>query len=176
MGNRAVITFDENPTPESIGVYLHWNGGAESIYPFLQALDHYKVRDNCDKPYQLARFVQIVANFFGSTTSLGVGRLKELDCTNGNNGVYVVSRDNGKLTVKRSEGEFIGPLRTFRSFWTKAKVAAEKKQALAHSYNVPDPAKPEVKTLFQSLLEKNDPLFKEEESAVRKLDPVTSTI
>ena len=39
----------------------------ESVYPFLEALDLYEVRDDSDPTYQLARFVQIVANFFGGT-------------------------------------------------------------------------------------------------------------
>jgi len=159
MGNRAVITFEENPTPESIGVYLHFNGGPESVYTFLQALDHYHVRDNQDQEYQLARVVQIIANFLGGTISIGVGKLQRLDCT-GNHGVYVVNRLNGKLKVRRSDGEFIGPLRTFRKFWRVAKVAAEKKAALAHAYNLLDPTKPESKTLLDQIKAVNDSHFK----------------
>lgn len=35
MGNRAVISFDENDN--ATGVYLHWNGGPESVLAFLAA-------------------------------------------------------------------------------------------------------------------------------------------
>ena len=34
MGNRAVITTQEYLTnPDTIGVYLHWNGGRDSVRP-----------------------------------------------------------------------------------------------------------------------------------------------
>ena len=36
MGNRAVITTQEYLTnPDTIGVYLHWNGGRDSVQAFL---------------------------------------------------------------------------------------------------------------------------------------------
>jgi hypothetical protein len=35
MGNRAVISFSEAKT--ATGIYLHWNGGPESILAFLDA-------------------------------------------------------------------------------------------------------------------------------------------
>ena len=102
MGNRAVITFDKKPTLESIGIYLHWNGGPESVLAFLEAANKFAVRDGNDQPYQLARVIQLIGNFFGGTTSLGVDKLKNLDCSNGNNGVYSVSRNNGKITIRQS--------------------------------------------------------------------------
>ena len=40
MGNRAVIT-----TPDKkIGVYLHWNGGRDSVEGFLQTCKKYGFR------------------------------------------------------------------------------------------------------------------------------------
>lgn len=102
MGNRAVVTFDEKPNPNSIGIYLHWNGGAESVLAFLEAADRLDVRDNNDASYQLARVVQIIGNYFGGTTSVGVGRLRELDCDNGDNGTFAVSRNKGTTTIKHS--------------------------------------------------------------------------
>ena len=71
-----------------------------------------------------------------------------------------MNRLNGKLKVRRSDGEFIGPLRTFRKFWRVAKVAAEKKAALAHAYNLLDPTKPESKTLLDQIKAVNDSHFK----------------
>lgn len=50
----------------------------------------------------MARFVQIVANFFGGTCSVGVGRLEDLDCNNGDNGVFRVTREAGKLEIAQS--------------------------------------------------------------------------
>lgn len=102
MGNRAVVTFDENPTPQSVGIYLHWNGGAESVLAFLEAADKFGVRDNGDPAYQLARVTQIIANFFGGTLCLGVDTLANLDTHNGDNGVFAVSRSGGKITMRQS--------------------------------------------------------------------------
>lgn len=128
MGNRAVITFDQNPTGNSVGVYLHWNGGAESVYGFVKALDKYKVRDSSDASYQLARFIQIVGNFFGGTTSVGVDLLKNLDCDNGDNGLFVVTREGEKREIKQCKGtSFNGPF-----------TALNMEALAAHGYNVPD--------------------------------------
>src|ERR1039458_1401326 len=102
MGSRAVITFDKKPTPDSLGIYLHWNGGPESVLAFLEAANQLNVRIG-DDGYEFARVVQIIANFFGGTTSIGVGHLKTLDCGNGNNGLFIVSRAGGKITIRQSK-------------------------------------------------------------------------
>jgi len=36
MGNRAVVCFDEY-NDDAIGIYLHWNGGRDSVEAFLMA-------------------------------------------------------------------------------------------------------------------------------------------
>src|ERR1039457_4504860 len=102
MGSRAVVTFDKKPTPDSLGIYLHWNGGPESVLAFLEAANKLDVRIG-DDSYGFARVVQIIANFFGGTTSIGVGQLKTLDCDNKDNGVFIVSRANGKITIRQSK-------------------------------------------------------------------------
>ena len=93
MGNRAVIAFgDQNPN--NVGIYLHWNGGRESIEGFMRAAKELGVRDpSYDKPYCVARIAQIIGNFFGGTCSIGVDILNNLDCDNGDNGVFVVGPD-----------------------------------------------------------------------------------
>lgn len=86
MGNRAVITTEE----ERIGVYLHWNGGRDSVEGFLavcKELGHRPPEDDC---YGFARLCQVVGNFFGGTTSLGIDTLDHLDCDNGDNGMYII--------------------------------------------------------------------------------------
>lgn len=86
MGNRAVVTVKGS----KVGVYLHWNGGRESIEAFLRAAKDLGVRDPVsDTSYFYARFTQIVANFFGGTLSVGVDSLTKLD-TSGDNGVFVI--------------------------------------------------------------------------------------
>ena len=82
MGNRAVIT---NKAWDDIGIYLHWNGGRNSIEQFLAYAKHHDIRDD---DYGLARLVQIIGNFMGGTMSVGVGRLGKQDCNNYDNGTY----------------------------------------------------------------------------------------
>ncbi|PAW79076.1 MAG: hypothetical protein B9S32_03730 [Verrucomicrobia bacterium Tous-C9LFEB] len=148
MGNRAVITFDPNPTGDSLGVYLHWNGGPESVYAFLDTLDHYVVRDNSDAPYQLARFVQIVGNFLGGTLSLGVGHLRQLDCDNGDNGLYAVTRISKERIVRRSDG-------SLTEWWSEFRVESERVSAYKHPYHTA------ADSIAKAIHEKNDAAFKE---------------
>jgi hypothetical protein len=91
MGNRAVITFDKKCSPNSVGLYLHWNGGEESIKSFLAECIARGYRSPaCDPSYAMARLTQVVCEFFPDGLSVGIGRLKEMDCDNGDNGLYIV--------------------------------------------------------------------------------------
>lgn len=87
MGNRAVIT-----TPEKkIGVYLHWNGGRDSVEGFLATCKKYGFRPPERDIYGWARLCQVIANFFGMDgLSVGIGPYEELDRDNGDNGVYII--------------------------------------------------------------------------------------
>ena len=93
MGNRAVITVA--PYAETnIGIYLHWNGGRESVEGFLAAAKALGMRSpGGDPTYAMARLVQIIGNFFGGSTALGIGLCSELDTDNGDNGTYVIGGD-----------------------------------------------------------------------------------
>src|SRR5689334_16131639 len=84
MGNRAVMDFGNGT-----GIYLHWNGGRESIQGFLRAAKDLGVRGAGDLTYSQARITQIIANFFGGTTSIGTGPLSSLDCES-DNGVFKI--------------------------------------------------------------------------------------
>lgn len=91
MGNTAIIK-PENGTQ---GVYLHWNGGRDSVEPFLEycKLKGYRGLDQ-DTSYGLSRLAQVVGNFFGGSTSLGVvDKLSNTDKAAGclDNGIYLVS-------------------------------------------------------------------------------------
>lgn len=85
MGNRAVITtapFNKS----NIGVYVHWNGGQESIEGFLAACKQLGYRDPTgDTSYGMARLTQAIGLFFGaeSDCSVGVDICDRLDCDNG---------------------------------------------------------------------------------------------
>lgn len=89
MGNRAVITTEN----KDIGIYVHWNGGLDSVLAFL---DTAKVRGyrspSHDCSYGMARLCGLLHEFFGPEDglSLGIGPLDRLDCDNFDNGVYVI--------------------------------------------------------------------------------------
>ena len=91
MGNRAVITTQEYLTnPDSIGVYLHWNGGRDSVQAFLlycKAKGYRPPEEDC---YGWARLCQAVGNYFGGGLSLGIDACSRLDCDNWDNGVYII--------------------------------------------------------------------------------------
>jgi hypothetical protein len=93
MGNRAVIAFVNDKGKQdknSVGIYLHWNGGRDSVEGFLQTAKDYGIRSG---DYGLARLTQIICNTFPGTLSVGVGIVKKLDCDNWDNGVYWVDKE-----------------------------------------------------------------------------------
>lgn len=94
MGNRAVITtdnksYDLNRSSE-IGVYLHWNGGRDSVEAFLKYCQLKGYRAPEVDNYGWARLCQVIGNFFGGSTSIGIGKCCELDCDNWDNGTYII--------------------------------------------------------------------------------------
>lgn len=91
MGNRAVITTKE----KSIGVYLHWNGGRDSVEAFLKYCELKGYRRPEEDCYGWARLCQVIANFFGGSTSIGIDEYDKLDTDNYDNGVYVI--ENWKI-------------------------------------------------------------------------------
>lgn len=90
MGNRAVITTKENFENNGVGVYLHWNGGRDSVEAFLKycELKGYRIPDRDN--YGWARLCQVIGNFFGGDTSIGIDVVNNLDCDNWDNGVYII--------------------------------------------------------------------------------------
>lgn len=87
MGNRAIIT-----TPErEIGLYLHWNGGRDTVEPLLRYCELKGYRPPSADGYGWARLAQVVGNFFGGTCSVGIETYttdEEMDP--GDNGIYVI--------------------------------------------------------------------------------------
>ena len=86
MGNRCVITTEG----KRIGVYMHWNGGRDSVEPILAycMAKGYRCPENDE--YGWARLCQVIGNFFGGDLSVGIDRYEVLDRDNGDNGVYVI--------------------------------------------------------------------------------------
>ena len=91
MGNRAVITTQEYLTnPDAIGVYLHWNGGRDSVQAFLLYCKSKGYRPPEEDCYGWARLCQVVGNYFGGGLSIGIDACSRLDCDNWDNGVYII--------------------------------------------------------------------------------------
>lgn len=100
MGNRAVITtYIEGETLEDfeagknnrIGIYLHWNGGKDSIEGFLKYCKIKNFRTPETDNYGWARLIQIITNTINQDgLSVGIDTIDHLDCDNGDNGVYLI--------------------------------------------------------------------------------------
>ena len=93
MGNRAVITASKSSDvskSNDIGIYLHWNGGRDSVEAFLKYCELKRYRSPSRDNYGLARLCQVIANYFGGTTSIGIDNCCHLDCNNWDNGVYII--------------------------------------------------------------------------------------
>jgi hypothetical protein len=92
MGNRATITtapFDR----KNACIYVHWNGGRESIEAFCKAAYDLGYRSpDSDPSYALARLAGLICTFFDldSETSIGVGTVDELIGAGDDNGCYVI--------------------------------------------------------------------------------------
>lgn len=94
MGNRAVITTKD----KNIGVYLHWNGGRDSVEAFLKYCELQGFRYPEEDCYGWARLCQIIANFFteidntSKGLSIGIDQYSKLDTDNYDNGVYIIEK------------------------------------------------------------------------------------
>lgn len=111
MGNRAVITASTSKTTGA-GIYVHWNGGIESVLAFLHVAKERDYRDpTYDPTYAMARLCGLICEFFDlkSSTCVGIGQLRELDCDNRDNGVYVIGAG---WTIKSRWGEGSDPSKT----------------------------------------------------------------
>lgn len=116
MGNRAVITSKTNKFNKGknrIGLYLHWNGGRDSVDAFLAYAKAKGVRGaESDNGYCFARLAQIVGNYFGGTTSVGVVVLTPDDIEGRcggwclDNGVYFIDDEFRVVEGRRREGEY----------------------------------------------------------------------
>lgn len=115
MGNRANIIFTDEDQSENnnFGVYIHWNGGPESVYAFFKTLASYGYSysdGNINNPSgnlivssstQSLRFSQLVSNYFNTSKSdfLNIQNfnvefpVKNFDGYLEENGLYVVHPD-----------------------------------------------------------------------------------
>lgn len=137
MGNRASIVLPEH----KLSIYLHWNGGPESVAAFLKYAHDMGVRND---DYYPARLLQIIGNFFGGTNSLGVSALTDEPYDYGDNGIYTVRLEN------RNEPEIKHNNHASMTL-TEFIQSVEK-----DSYWLPS----EDETIMETLAKINDPFFK----------------
>ena len=87
MGNCAVITTRKR----EIGVYLHWNGGRDTVEPLLKYCELQGYRSPSSDGYGWARMCQVMGNFLGGSHSLGIGDYTtDKRMSPGDNGIYII--------------------------------------------------------------------------------------
>lgn len=152
MGNRAVITnwvegetqkqFEENVNPR-IGIYVHWNGGRDSVEPFLIYCDMQGYRYPETDNYGWARLCQVIANFLGGNTSIGIDMVEHLDCDNWDNGVYLIKdwKIAGRYYYEGAEQNQYDRLEMLKqidkSMPEKEQLGDEEIEKLFEEYNTP---------------------------------------
>lgn len=88
MGNRCEVHF-KNDDDQHV-IYLHWNGGPESVVAFLETMRERKW-DRMD--YASARFVSVVGEFFdadGNGDGCSLGLFDAVTGAGDDNGLYEV--------------------------------------------------------------------------------------
>lgn len=93
MSNKAVITTIRTigypQSSSELGVYLHMNSDPTSVTAFLEYCRAKDIRPP-DDDYGWARLCQVIGNYFCGTLSVGIDKCCNLDCDNGENGVYII--------------------------------------------------------------------------------------
>ena len=93
MGNRAlIVTEEDHKLGNGISMYLHWNGGRDSVEYFLQYCKLRGFRSPERDDYGWARLAQVIANFMGADgLSVGVGYCNDIHSNDvGDNGTYII--------------------------------------------------------------------------------------
>lgn len=150
MGNRAIVVFKDQY--ESSAVYLHWNGGPESVYTMLGVMQEYGLNSH-SAGYSAARFIMVASAVITGHLSLGTCSVPKSLAKASNdegldNGVYLVAI-GGATKVDRYGRNGKVPL---------AQVEAEQRIAAKHGYNQPDA---EGKTMRDRIIERLGPMLKD---------------
>ena len=90
MGNRALITTHENYQNDGIAIYLHWNGGYNSVRAFLKYCELKGYRSPDTDCYGWARLCQVIGNFFGGGLSIGIDNFSKDAGKYQDNGTYII--------------------------------------------------------------------------------------
>ena len=95
MGNSALIMTKDGFEKGGIGLYLHWNGGRDSVEPFLNycKLKGYGSPEVDNGGW--ARLSQVVCNFMGGSSYVEIDYYKcGMDAGYLDNGVYIIENWN----------------------------------------------------------------------------------
>jgi hypothetical protein len=132
MGNRAVLGFvgkgkasdinSESKVKKMNAIYVHWNGGRDTIEPLLDvAREQGKLRKGesvMDRVYAIGK----KSDIWKEGTAFDKGKVGNLDYDNMDNGTYVID-DNFKIVARRWHGEprilFKGKKQTISEFYDK---------------------------------------------------------
>ena len=90
MGNRAIIQTRKSYENEGIGVYVHWNGGRDSVEAFLKYCELKGYRAPDTDSYGWARLCQVIGNFFGGGLSIGINNFGKDAGEWQDNGTYII--------------------------------------------------------------------------------------
>lgn len=100
MGNRALIATKNH----DLEIYVHWNGGYESVRAFTEYCKLKGYRSPVNDCYGWARLCQVIGNFFGGDLSVGINRfIEKYSCID--NGRYYID-EKWDITHERA-GESI---------------------------------------------------------------------
>ena len=96
MGNRAII----KGIGTDIGVYIHQNGGYDFVRAFTEYCKLKGYRSPEEDSYGIARLCQVIGNFFGGTTSVGIQQMPGTRRMNINKAKQYWGLDNGIYEIK----------------------------------------------------------------------------
>lgn len=108
MGNRAVIAFTDNDAKKpAVCVYLHWNGGPESVYAILDVMKEGRGMAH-SAAYSVARFAHLACELVGHDGhSVGVQpftNLLEMAGLGEDNGLYVFNISTSRMERYTARG------------------------------------------------------------------------
>lgn len=114
MGNRAIIKGKN----QALGVYVHWNGGYDSVNAFCTYCKLKGYRSPETDSYGIARLAQVIGNFFGGNVSVGIEIVdnnptpKQVEELWLDNGIYeiegwkIVNHMNPDIVIKEDHEEY----------------------------------------------------------------------
>jgi hypothetical protein len=149
MGNRAVI----NMIDSDVAIYLHWNGGLDTVYPVLQVAKRYGLSgDDVGMNDLFIIFHSMLSSAQAETAY--VGTVEEYDGSAiGDNGTYIIDKDFNIVDRLDFEQREEQQVHSFDEVFDRAKIFAER---IVWTYNRHKNLVAELKTALL-LLEDQQP-------------------